>query len=148
MGTVRNIRVQHDATHRYTPFELTYGYQAELPTALTTPPKPTYNYDDYAQELKERLRATTQLAREHIKEEKAKAKQQYDKRAGKVTFKTGDKVLVYDETLRRGRSKKLEALWTRPYTIIEKNSEVNYTIKRGKKTSRMHVNRLKPFIEA
>jgi len=98
--------------------------------------------------LKERLRATTQLAREHIKEEKTKAKQQHDKRAGKVTFKTGDKVLVYDETLRRGRSKKLEALWTGPYIIIEKNSEVNYTIKKGRKTSRMHVNRLKPFIEA
>jgi len=37
----------HTATS-YTSFELTYGDQAELPTALTTPPKPTYNYDDYA----------------------------------------------------------------------------------------------------
>jgi len=137
----------HTATG-YTPFELMYGHQAELPTALTKPPKPTYNYDDYAQELRERIRATTQLARERVKEEKAKAKQQYDKRTGEVNYKIGEKVLVYDETLRRGRSKKLEALWTGPYTIIEKNSEVNYTVKKGRKTSRMHVNRLKPFIEA
>jgi len=137
----------HTATG-YTPFELTYGYQAELPTVLTTPPKPTYNYDDYAQELKERLRAITQLARENIKEEKAKAKQQYDKKAGQIAFKAVDKVLVYDETLRRGRSKKLEALWTGPYTIIEKNSEVNYTIKKERKILRIHTNRLKPFIEA
>jgi len=42
----------------YIPFELMYGHQANLPTALTKPPKPTYNYDDYAQELKERLKAT------------------------------------------------------------------------------------------
>jgi len=63
----------------YTPFELMYGHQAEIPTALTKPPKPTYNYDDYAQELKERLRATNQLAKEHIKEKKFKAKKQYDK---------------------------------------------------------------------
>jgi len=46
----------HTATG-YTPFELVYGYRADLLIALTKPPKPIYNYDDYAQELKERLRA-------------------------------------------------------------------------------------------
>jgi len=99
----------HTAT-RYTPFELVYGHQAEIPTALTKPPKPTYNYDDYAQELKERLRATNQLAKEHIKEEKLKAKKQYDRNTKETQFKIGHKVLVYDETLRRERSKKLESL--------------------------------------
>jgi len=137
----------HTATG-YTPFELIYGHRAELPTALTKPPKPTYNYDDYAQELKERLRATNRLAREHVKDEKTKAKIQYDKGAKETTFKVGDKILMFDETLRRGRSKKLESLWTGPYTIIEKNSKVNYTIKKGRKTMRVHVNRLKQFIEA
>ncbi|KAL6420403.1 hypothetical protein ACFW04_014530 [Cataglyphis niger] len=47
----------HTATG-YTPFELVYGHQAELSTSLTRPPKPMYNYDDYAQKLKERLQAT------------------------------------------------------------------------------------------
>ncbi|EFN66432.1 Retrovirus-related Pol polyprotein from transposon 412, partial [Camponotus floridanus] len=130
----------------YTPFELIYEHQAEIPTALTKPPKPTYNYDDYAQELKERLRATNQLAKEHLKEEKFKAKK-YDKSTKEVHFKIGDKVLIYDETLRRGRSKKLESLWTGPYTILEKNSDVNYTVKGGRKTVRMHINKLKLFIE-
>jgi len=41
--------------------------------------KLTYNYD-YAQELKERLRATNRLAREHVKDEKIKVKLQYDKK--------------------------------------------------------------------
>ncbi|KAM0727554.1 Retrovirus-related Pol polyprotein from transposon 17.6 [Formica fusca] len=136
----------HTATG-YTPFELVYGHQADLPTALTRPPKPTYNYDDYAQELKGRLRATNQLAKKHVKEEKIKAKQQYDKNTREIKFKVGDKVLVYDETLRRGRSKKLESLWIGPYTIIEKNSDVNYTIKKGRKAIRMHTNKLKQFIE-
>jgi len=87
MGTVCNDRIQHDVTYRdngYTFFEWTYGHQAELATALTKPSKPIYNYDDYAQELKERLKATTQLAGERVKEEKAKAKLQYDKRAGEI----------------------------------------------------------------
>jgi len=87
-----------------------HGHQADLPTALTKPSKPTYYYDDYAQELKERLRATNRLAREHVRDEKIKAKLQYDKQAREITFKVSDKVLIYDEPLRRGRSKKLESL--------------------------------------
>ncbi|KMQ82224.1 enzymatic polyprotein endonuclease reverse, partial [Lasius niger] len=42
----------HTATG-YTPFELVYGHQAEIPTALSKPPRATYSYEDYAQELRE-----------------------------------------------------------------------------------------------
>ncbi|XP_018398570.1 PREDICTED: uncharacterized protein LOC108776451 [Cyphomyrmex costatus] len=112
----------HTATG-YTPFELVYGHEATLPTSLTIPPKPSYTYDDYAQELKERLRATNQIAREHIKEEKIKAKKYHDKKTKEVKFKIGDKVLLYDETLRRGRSKKLNALWTGPYDQVVDHQE-------------------------
>jgi len=38
-----------------------------------------YFYDDYAQELRERICATNQLAKDHLKQEKIKAKLQYDK---------------------------------------------------------------------
>jgi len=96
MATVRDVHVQHDAAYsdRLASFELVYGHQADLPTALTKPPKPTYNYDDYAQELKERLRAINRFAREHIKDEKTKAKIQYDKKAKEIIFKIGDKILI------------------------------------------------------
>jgi len=83
----------------YTPFELVYKHQVDLLPTLTKPSKPTYNYDDYAQELKERLRATNQLAREHVKDEKIKAKLQYDKKVREIIFKIGDKALIYNETL-------------------------------------------------
>ncbi|KAM0737154.1 Retrovirus-related Pol polyprotein from transposon 412 [Formica fusca] len=136
----------HTATG-FTPFELIYGHRATLLTTLSQPPKPTYTYDDYAQELKEKLRASQQIAKKHIKNEKIKTKENYDKKTKEIKLKVGEKALLYDETVRRGRSKKLDSLWTGPYTIIEKNSEVNYTIKRGRKTIRVHINRLKPFIE-
>jgi len=61
-------------TTNYTPFELLYGHQAILPTALSLPLKPTYTYDNYAEELKQRLRATQQVAKSHINEAKIKAK--------------------------------------------------------------------------
>ena len=90
----------HTATG-YTPFELVYGHQAEIPTALTKPPQPTYNYADYAQELKERLRATNQVAKDNLTEKKLKSKEHYDRTAKETKFKIGDKVLIYDETLRK-----------------------------------------------
>jgi len=41
-----------------------------------------------------------QLAKEHIKQEKIKAKQHYNKNINEKTFKVGDNVL-YDKTVRR-----------------------------------------------
>jgi len=136
----------HSATG-YTPFELVYGHLAEIPTALKKPPKPTYNYENYAEELKEKIRATNQIARENIREEKQKSKKHYDKSTKEIEFKIGDQVLIYDETLRRGRSKKLDAKWKGPYVILEKKSNANYTLKTGRKSTTVHANRLKLFIE-
>ncbi|XP_011858317.1 PREDICTED: uncharacterized protein LOC105555885, partial [Vollenhovia emeryi] len=118
------------STTGYTPHELIYGHRATLPTALTQPPRQTYSYDDYAQELRERMRATQQTAKEHLIVKKEKAKTQYDRRTKTVEFKVGEKVLLHDETVRRGRSKKLDSQWIGPYVITEKHSEVNYTKKR------------------
>jgi len=136
----------HTAT-TYTPFELLYGHQATLPTALSLPPKLTYSYDDYVEELKQKLRATQQLAKTHLNKAKIKAKSHADKTTNVRTFKIGDKVLLQDETLRRGRSKKLDAPWTGPYRIVEKISDVNYKIQIKRKTACVHANRLKLFIE-
>ena len=136
----------HTATG-YTPFELIYGHPPELPTALAKPPKRTYSYDDYALELRERLRATNSIAKDNIRDEKQKSKDYYDRSVKETNYKIGDKILLFDETLRRGRSKKLDAQWTGPYTVTERHSHVNYTVKRGRRTVRVHVNRIKPFIE-
>jgi len=134
----------HTATV-YTPFELIYGHRATLPTALSLP-KPTYMYDDYAEKLKRRLRATQQVAKSHISEAKIKAKIYADQDTNTKTFKIGDKVFLQDETLRRGRSKKLKAPWTGPYCVTEKLSDVNYKIQIKRKTICVHTNRLKPFV--
>jgi len=86
----------------YTPFELVCGHQVILSSALSNSPKPSYTYDDYTQELKERLQIANQIANENLKNEKQKAKEYHDKKAKTVYFKVGDKVLLHDETIRRG----------------------------------------------
>ena len=56
----------------------------------------------------------------------------------------GDKVLLYDETVRRGRSRKLSSQWIGPYEVVEVN-KVNAAVRKGRKLIKVHVNRLKPF---
>ena len=57
----------------------------------------------------------------------------------------GDKVLLYDESVRNGRSRKLSAQWVGPYAVLAVDG-VDVTIKKkGRNTVKVHVNRLKPF---
>jgi len=74
----------------------------------------------------------------------SKSKKHYDKMSEEMKLQTGDKVMLFDETVRRGRSRKLGAQWIGPYTITEID-KVNATITRGRKVTKVHVNRLKPF---
>ena len=75
---------------------------------------------------------------------KGKSKNHYDETARPLKLQVGDKVLLFDETVRRGRSRKLSTQWIGPYTITE-TDEVNVTIAKGCKLTKVHINRLKPF---
>jgi hypothetical protein len=133
----------HSATG-YTPFELVYGFQSTLPSTLHETPNPQYSYDDYVLELKGRLQTAHEVARQKLITAKEKSKEYFDKRSNKVTLNIGDKVLLYDETVRRGRSKKLNRQWIGPYEVIG-IVKVNATIKKGRKLQKVHTNKLKPF---
>jgi len=134
----------HHSATGYTPFELLFGRLSTLPSALKKPPSPQYNHEDYVAELRGRLQTVHQQAHKKLIESKDKSKEYYDKRAKPTKLQVGDKVLLFDETVRRGRSRKLSAQWIGPYTITEMD-EVNATIVRGRKSTKVHVNRLKPF---
>jgi transposase InsO family protein len=133
----------HSATG-FTPFELLFGRPSTLPSALKKPPEPQYNYDDYVAGLKSRLQTVHQQAHKNLIASKGKSKEYYDKTSREMNLQVGDKVLLFDETVRRGRSRKLNAQWIGPYTITEID-KVNATITKGRKASKVHVNRLKPF---
>lgn len=127
----------------YTPYELMYGYPPKLPSVLKSNPTTSYNYDNYANELKARLQHSHQVAKENLIEQKGKSKKYYDKNTKPKTFCLGDKVLLKNHT----RKNKLSPLWTGPYEIIKINSTENSTIKIGNKNKTIHNNNLKLFVE-
>jgi hypothetical protein len=134
-------------THRatgYSPFELLNGHKACIPTVLQARPTPRYNYDDYVSELRGRLQSAHAIARENLLQSKARSKLDYNKKTVSIALSVGDKVLLFDESVRRGRSRKLSAQWVGPYVVLAVDG-VNATIKRGRNTVKVHVNWLKPF---
>jgi len=131
----------HSAT-RFTPFEFLFGRPSVLPKALKKPPEPHYNYDDYVSELRIRLQTVHHHAHKNLIA--SKSKENYCKTSGEMKLQVGDKVLLFDGTVRRGRSRKLSAQWIGLYTITEID-KVNPTITRGRKVTKVHVNRLKPL---
>jgi hypothetical protein len=90
------------------------------------------------------LQSAHAIARENVLQSKAKSKPDYDKRAARLALQVGDKVLLFYESVRRGRSRKLSAQWVGPYVVLAVDG-VNATIKRGRSTIKVHINWLKPF---
>jgi len=132
----------HSATG-FTPFEMMFGRPSVLPSALKKPPEPQYNYDDYVSELRSRLQTVHHHAHKNLIANKSKSKEHYVTTSGEFKLQVGDKVLIFDETVRRGRSRKLSAQCIAPYTITEID-KVKATIARGRKVTKVHVNLLRP----
>jgi hypothetical protein len=96
-------------------------------------------------EVQSRLQSGYELAKSNLRAKKERSKEQHDKIVNIPLFSVGDKVLLRDERIRRGRSLKLPPPWIGSYEITEVD-DVNITLKLARnKTLKVHANRLKPF---
>ena len=66
--------------------------------------------------------------RSNVQVKKEKRKEYYDQTVNGPLFVIRDKVLLHDETVRRGRSSKLSKSWIGPYEVIALD-DVNVTLK-------------------
>ena len=128
----------HTAT-KFTPYELLFGRQANIPTSIRTEPQPIYSYDDYVIELRSRFRISHWKARENLLKAKQNSKFYYDKNIKPLSPLVGDKVYLKNES----RKNKLAPLWTGPYTITNVHKDNRVTINKENKLYLTHTNRLK-----
>lgn len=76
----------------------------------------------------------------------------YDSRRQEVTFEPGDLVWLWTPLRQRGLSEKLLAHYVGPFVVLNRVSDLNYTIsrlttsgRRCRKTQVVHIARLKRF---
>lgn len=130
----------HTETH-YTPHELVFGRPNRLPANSTLEIDPLYNFDDYPLELKYRLQAACNDARNNLLVSKTKRKEIYDKKTKRINYKLGEKVLLKNDT-----GNKLEPLYKGPYEIAEDKSP-NVVLNIDNKLVEVHKNRVKLYYD-
>ena len=125
----------------YTPFELIFGKNNQLPNGtLQQITEPFYNYEDYALELKTRIKTALQDAKEFQTKTKEKRKIDYDSNIRKHTnYSVGDYVLVRNES-----NNKFDDIFKGPYEIIRiENKNIFLNIKN--REAKIHVDNIKPY---
>jgi len=91
------------------------------------------------------LQSSYRAARSSLAQQKESSKEYHDRNVNIPLFTIGDKVLLHDEKIRRGKSAKLSSSYIGPYEIIDID-DVNVTLKLPRnRTLKVHANRLKPF---
>jgi hypothetical protein len=90
------------------------------------------------------LQSAHEVARQKLISSKEKSKEYYDKGSEPFEIQIGQEVLLFVETVRRGRSKKLSPQYVGPYEVLAVEG-VNVTIRKGRTTQKVHVNRIRPF---
>ncbi|GBN45853.1 hypothetical protein AVEN_131703-1 [Araneus ventricosus] len=85
--------------------------------------------------------------RDKIKLSRERKKTSYDSRTKDDHFKEGDQVWVCNPERRSGLSANLDQNWERPYTVVQKMSDVIYRVQRSpnEKPKVIHINRLVPY---
>ena len=90
------------------------------------------------------MQSAHEVARQRLMAGKKRSKEYYDKESEPFEFQVGQTVLLFDETVRRGRSKKLSSQYVGPYEVLAVEGVI-VAIKRGRTTQKVHVNRIRPF---
>jgi hypothetical protein len=77
---------------------------------------------------------------------RAASKRSFDVKTSFRRFKEGDDVLLYIPSPPKGENSKFYTPWRGIYRVIERTSQLTYVVrKKGGRTRRAHVNRLKKF---
>jgi transposase InsO family protein len=122
----------------FSPHELIFGFNIQLPDKIIKNTSPVYNYDSYKEELRNTLKTYWQLAKNNINQRKIQNKEYRDKKANPLDAQVGD--LVFLE--KPFKEHKYGAPYEGPFTITDFLSPVTAKIKNGNKTKTVHTDKL------
>ena len=112
---------QKHASAKFSPYEIVYGRQARLPSALLVENKLDHyprDVDDYVEELKENLADCYGTVSKNIAKAQKRQKEYFDSRIKKANYRVEQKVMVYMPTQVGGKLKKLNRFNYGPYKIV------------------------------
>lgn len=126
---------------KFTPYELLFGHEPNLPIEILKRDVPIYNYDSYVAQLRSKLRTYHVLAREQYEKRKLENKKNYDKgrRENPLELKVNDLVLILDPK----KKTKFSSLYLGPYRVVEICGPVTVKVKIGNKITKIHTDRVK-----
>lgn len=128
-----NITV--NVTTGYTPFELVYGKTVTLPDTLLRR-QPIYNYDNYADNMKQEFIDAWNLARDMVNKKKEKRKVIYDNKTNDIQVKPGDMILIKKHV----KDRKFDMAWKGPYQVTDVPSS-KYVLYKDKKNLRKKISK-------
>ena len=95
-----------------------------IPTSQDAPPSEV----EYVQQLRSSLQEVHNCARERLGTTLQSRKRSYDRKTKVDTYNIGDLVYILNSAGKTGQSRKLQPLYTGPYLIIKKLSNILFTI--------------------
>ena len=135
-----------------TPFFLMFGRPSRAPLNLWLEPT-RLDLPNAAQQVGHtkphtvaRMHTAFQTVQARLQEAHERQKRNHDKTSKERRFQVGDEVLLLDERVGEGQTKKLHPPWKPGYRVIEIVGPLNYKIEhpsRRGRILRVHVNRLK-----
>ena len=140
----------HETTS-FTPCELMFGRQIDLPIDLQFGRPEQESGDqgktEYVHRLQARLERIHAFAREHLKLGSERNKRYYDHKASHRGFERGAPVWLHNPRRKKGRTPKLQRPWEGPYLVISRLDDLIYRIQKGprSKPTVVHVDRLKKY---
>ena len=131
-----------------TPFFLMFGRPSREPLDLHLRPEESaiLPVSETKPAMVTRMHAAFDLVQAHLQEAHQKQKRYHDKSSRERDIRVGDEVLLLDERVPVGHTKKLHPPWKPGYRVIRKVGPLNFQLEhpnqRGK-VLRVHINRIK-----
>lgn len=132
-------------TTKATPYALTYGEEARIPS-FPTPDVQRHYGESSPAEWYQRLRQARQLATQHSFVSTERNEKDYNREAQSAKYVEGQLVWLHEENF-LNKNRKLAPKWSGPYKIVKVFNFGVVDILYKNKVYRVNVARLKPFVQ-